>query len=688
MPSSSSSPPASTRPARDRRVVGAAGRSRPSTTARSAPGRTRAASARPPNSSSSAVTTIVLPAPVSPVSTVRPGRVGSTASSMTPRSADPQLVQHGRRLIGGPSRRRLRSTATSWPTAPVVSPVAGRRIEPVAAVAQATHRQLELGDQPVGERVHGQPGHRHRRGAAAHPTRAPGGTSTDRRPSQLQHRRVRPAQQLDLDAPSRAPRRAAGRTGRGRRSAPRSSASTSGQTTGPPAEKAYAVEPVGVAHSTPSQPNRRQRPAVDRDRDLEHPLPVASSPREASFSAQVRARRLAVDPDLGVERSCAPRPCSGRSTIGVARRRRSSSGSASARKPTWPRLTPSSGTPAGRASSAARRNVPSPPSTSTISHPRRPSAVDGATVGACRPASAASSAQHPHLEAGVRAASADGPRASATIRPRPVCATTSTGRASHVGPALRRSDPHGSRRTVRDRGARRRASAPSAGSRRKPQEEFHVARRTRQRARLDRRAPPAEPAAAARRPARPRRPAAPGHAPRRRAEPLPADLELRLDHQHQIAAGRGAGGSAGSTSGSEMNDRSATISSTGPPIWSGVRRARWSDRGRRPARRSAAARPAARNRRRPRRPAPRPGPQQHVGEPTGGRARVEAAPPRDHDAGWPHLLERRQRAVELDRAPRDPIDLARPGVVGAGHRHRGRGLDGLGRPRRRRRTDD
>src|SRR6202000_1486826 len=35
-----------------------------------------------------------------------------------------------------------------------------------------------------------------------------------------------------------------------------SRASTSGHTTGPPAENAYAVEPVGVAHTTPSQPQR------------------------------------------------------------------------------------------------------------------------------------------------------------------------------------------------------------------------------------------------------------------------------------------------------------------------------------------------------------------------------------------------------------------------------------------------
>ena len=46
-----------------------------------------------------------------------------------------------------------------------------------------------------------------------------------------------------------------------------------------------------------------------------------------------------------------------------------SSRSASARKPTWPRLTPSSGAPVPRDTSAPRRIVPSPPSTQTSSHP-------------------------------------------------------------------------------------------------------------------------------------------------------------------------------------------------------------------------------------------------------------------------------------------------------------------------------
>ena len=58
--------------------------SRPSTAARAAPGRTRAGSALPPNSSPSAVTTMVFPAPVSPVSAVNPAESSSTASSITP----------------------------------------------------------------------------------------------------------------------------------------------------------------------------------------------------------------------------------------------------------------------------------------------------------------------------------------------------------------------------------------------------------------------------------------------------------------------------------------------------------------------------------------------------------------------------------------------------------------------------
>ena len=80
-PSSSSAPASSARTA-----AGAPAGTviRPSTTAVLAPIRTRAGSARPPSSSPRLVTTMVLPAPVSPVTAVKPGDSSTTASSMTP----------------------------------------------------------------------------------------------------------------------------------------------------------------------------------------------------------------------------------------------------------------------------------------------------------------------------------------------------------------------------------------------------------------------------------------------------------------------------------------------------------------------------------------------------------------------------------------------------------------------------
>ena len=103
-----------------------------------------------------------------------------------------------------------------------------------------------------------------------------------------------------------------------------------------------------------------------------------------------------------------------------------------------------------------------------------------------------------------------------------------------------------------------------------PQEELHVASRAGQRAGHHPRRPPAE-----------RRggpgdledgvgavPAVADHSPG--PEPLAAHLELRLDHRQQVgvrAARRPM--SAGSTSRSEMKDRSATTRSTGPSIASG-----------------------------------------------------------------------------------------------------------------------
>ncbi len=66
-------------------------------------------------------------------------------------------------------------------------------------------------------------------------------------------------------------------------------AATSGQTTGPPAEKAYAVEPVGVAITTPSQPKVEiGRPSTSMTTSTIRSRLAFST--AASFNAQVSAR--------------------------------------------------------------------------------------------------------------------------------------------------------------------------------------------------------------------------------------------------------------------------------------------------------------------------------------------------------------------------------------------------------------
>ena len=85
-----------------------------------APVRTMPLSARPPSSSPSAVTTIVLPAPVSPVITVSPGPSSSRRGLDHAQLADPDLLEHqptvafGERSVGraspGPAGR-------TWPPA-------------------------------------------------------------------------------------------------------------------------------------------------------------------------------------------------------------------------------------------------------------------------------------------------------------------------------------------------------------------------------------------------------------------------------------------------------------------------------------------------------------------------------------------------------------------------------------------
>ena len=237
-----------------------------------------------------------------------------------------------------------------------------------------------------------------------------------------------------------------------------------------------------------------------------------------------------------------------------------------------PRLTPSSGTPAGRASSAARSSVPSPPSTSTTSapsaHPGRPSTIRGAQLGrqvavGGRPRPTPRS-MHPQPDA-VRGQLRRRPRRRCSrlvgrpgvqddqhlARHRP--APSSHGRGLERGRRRRR------RRRRRGRSQRKYSTLPDG-----PGSGLATT--------------PAQPQPSARAPRRrPRRTAASRSAGSRTTPPAPsrslADLELRLHHRQQVAVRPVHAASAGSTMRSEMNDRSATMSSTGPPIVVGRERA-------------------------------------------------------------------------------------------------------------------
>src|SRR5687768_11634806 len=112
----------------------------PSTRACLAPVRTAPGSARPPRSSPRAVTTMVLPAPVSPVIAVKPGPSSSTDSSITPRA----VIRISSSIVDGPP-----------------ATVSG-------GAAPPCDRQLELRDEPVGERRLVQPREEHRRVAPAY----------------------------------------------------------------------------------------------------------------------------------------------------------------------------------------------------------------------------------------------------------------------------------------------------------------------------------------------------------------------------------------------------------------------------------------------------------------------------------------------------------------------------------------
>ena len=306
----------------------------PSTRAEDEPVRTRPESARSPSSRPRPETTIVLPAPVSPVSTLSPGLRSRTASSMTPtpriliwlntgpplsadrRASRPRRPRRPRRTAAAPSplprqpatdrsnlatsrsvngRARRRASRSGHDAAAHLDARTGRQVDVATPVAPHDPGPLGLGDDLDGEL-----GCRDRR------TSGPGeeGVSGDgdQRASPRPRAR-RPARRPRTRRPS---------------------------------------SPVGVDTTTPSQPQRRQRPAVDLDGHLEHPLAgrlldahLVEGPALVWASALLRGRHVERHPLL--DRVVAARRCGRRSASRSSR-------SASARKPTWPRLTPSRGT--------------------------------------------------------------------------------------------------------------------------------------------------------------------------------------------------------------------------------------------------------------------------------------------------------------------------------------------------------
>ena len=272
-----------------------------------------------------------------------------------------------------------------------------------------------------------------------------------------------------------------------------------------------------------------------------------------------------------------------------------SSGSASARNPTCPRLTPSSGVArlAGELGGAQDRAVAAEDQAS--SQPRAGVGVGGRRPRSRRrsrrgrvPSSAASAAEQPDQQPVRRSATGRtrGPRRG---RPRGRCARPA-GRAARRR-RLRHSRVHLLTRRPRSGAVRATSARTSSASivgraPAQPQEELDVARRARQRAGGDRRGPPAAP----RRPRRrPRATASARSSGSRTTPPLPTrswptsncglTISTRSPSARVTADQRRRGPAS-----SEMKDRSPTTRSTGPPIGSrGRAPGRWCGRGPRPA---------------------------------------------------------------------------------------------------------
>ena len=143
-------------------------------------------------------------------------------------------------------------------------------------------------------------------------------------------------------------------------------ASVSGHTTGPPAEKEYAVDPVGVARIIPSAPYvETSWPSTTNTRCTGCAGSVCFTTASLSAQSVMRFSPGSLMEISKVERFSSWYSPSARRCIRVG----IDSGEASARKPMWPALIPSRGILKRRADSAAARMVPSPPIARTRSGP-------------------------------------------------------------------------------------------------------------------------------------------------------------------------------------------------------------------------------------------------------------------------------------------------------------------------------
>ena len=428
--------------------------------------------------------------------------------------------------------------------------------------APAADRQVELAHEPVGERAAVQPHHAAPASPLVTSTRAPGGSAAgaDRRsPGRRAARSARPRSRPGCPGDDHRPREQRVRVARHQQQ---------GLDLRPDDRAARGEGVRGGAgrggHSTPSQPNADSgRPSTSSTISSIRSRLLFST--VASLSAQLRA----ISSPLATPRrrwSSAPRPRSRRRRSRLRASSRDSC-SASARKPTRPRFTPSSGTPAGRASlgGAQQGAVAAEHQHDLRTFRAARQAVDdrGTSPGGRSPTAGPPPTRRRAPAAGRRPRPAGGRR-------RPPCAGWSADRCAGRG-APRGSSPLPP--TAGHRGPRRRP-ASIAGVPLAPGRAAGSTRRC-----------PTAPAAGW----RPRRAApAPAPGPRRRprrarppqlrvahhaagAEPLPSHLELGLDHRQQVAARPGAGGERGQHRAQRDEREVGHDESTGPPMSSGSR---------------------------------------------------------------------------------------------------------------------